>query len=158
MHEPGLHQGIIPLPGIDGGVLRAPSQGLQSTRQVMRMVAHPEGHQNHRTDAQERPPIRLKASLESAVLEDRQHALPLLNVQARGPTGNGTCAQAGHIALMLADALSPCADGHPTDAQSAGDVGVGELSSLEQSAGFQASFFELTTGEVSWTPDHGRSL
>jgi hypothetical protein len=43
------------------------------------MVAHPEGHQNHRTDAQERPPIGVKASLESAVLEDRQHALPLLN-------------------------------------------------------------------------------
>jgi hypothetical protein len=91
MHEPGLHQGIIPLSGIEGGVLRAPSQCLQSTRQVMRMVAHPEGHQNHRTDAQERPPIRLKASLESAALEDRQHARPLRDVQARGPAGNGTC-------------------------------------------------------------------
>jgi hypothetical protein len=122
------------------------------------MVAHPEGHHNHRTDAQERPPIGLKASLESAVLEDRQHALPLLNVQARGPTGNGTGVQAGHVALMLADALSPFADGHPTDAQPAGDVGVGELSGLEQPAGFQASFFELITGEVSWAPDHGRPL
>jgi hypothetical protein len=59
---------------------------------------------------------------------------------------------------VLADALSPCADGHPTDAQSAGDVGVGELASLEKPTGFQASFFTLTTGEVSWTPDHDRSL
>jgi hypothetical protein len=158
MREPGLHQGIIPLPGIDSGVLWAPSQRLQSTGQVVWMVAHPEGHQNHRTDAQERPPICLKASLESAVLEDRQHALPLRDVQARGPAGNGTCVQAGHVALMLADALSPFADGHPTDAQSAGDVGVGELSSLEQPAGFQASFFTLATGEVSWTPDHGCPL
>jgi hypothetical protein len=158
MREPGLHQGIIPLPGIDRGVLRAPSQRLQSTGQVVWMVAHPEGHQNHRTDAQECPPICLKAGLESAGLEDRQHALPLLNVQARGPTGNGTCVQAGHAALMLADALSPFADGHPTDAQSAGDVGVGELSSLEQPAGFQASFFTLTTGEVSRAPEHGRPL
>jgi hypothetical protein len=91
MPEPGLHQGIISLPGIDGGVLRAPSQCLQSTRQVMRMVAHPEGHQNHCMDAQERPPLRLKASLESAVPEDRQSVLPLHNVQAGGPAGNGTC-------------------------------------------------------------------
>ena len=122
------------------------------------MVAHPEGHQHHRTEAQERPPICLKARLESAVLEDRQHALPLLNVQARGPTGNGTCVQAGHVALMLADTLSPLTDGHPTNAQSAGNVGVGQLSGLEQPAGFQASCFTLTTGEVSWAPDHGRPL
>jgi hypothetical protein len=158
MREPGLHQGIVPLPGVDRRVLRAPSQRLQATGQVVWMVMHPEGHQNHRTDAQERPPICLKASLESAVLEDRQHTLPLRNVQSRGPAGNGTCVQAGHVALMLADALSPFADGHPTDAQPAGDVGVGELSGLEQPAGFQASFFELTTGEVSWAPDHGRPL
>jgi hypothetical protein len=59
---------------------------------------------------------------------------------------------------MLAEALSPFADGHPTDAQSAGDVGVGELSSLEQPTGFQASFFPLTTGEVSRAPDHGHPL
>jgi hypothetical protein len=71
MHEPGLHQGSISLPGRDRGVLRAPSQRLQSTRQVMRMVVHPEGHQNHRTEAQERPTVGVKASLEGAVLEDR---------------------------------------------------------------------------------------
>jgi hypothetical protein len=122
------------------------------------MVAHPKGHQHHRTDAQERPPIRLKASLTSAFVADCQHALPRLNVQAGGPAGNGTCAQAGHVALMLAELLSPFASGHPTDAQSAGNVGVGEWSGLEQPAGFQASFFTLTTDEVSWAPDHGHPL
>jgi hypothetical protein len=63
--------------------------------------------------------------------------------------------QAGHVALMLAELLSPCTDGHPTDAQSARNGGMGELSGLEQPAGFQASFFTLTAGEVSWAPDHG---
>ena len=158
MCEPGLHQGFIPFPRIDRWLLRAPSQRLQPTGQVVRMVAHPKGHQNHRTDAQERPPLRVKASFESTFLEDRQHALPLLTAQAGGTAGNRAGVQAGHVALMLAELLSPCADGHPTDAQSAGDVGVGELSGLEQPAGFQASFFTLTTGEVSWAPDHGRRL
>jgi hypothetical protein len=46
---------------------------------------------------------------------------------------------------MLAELLSPFADRHPPDAQSAGNVGVGELSGLEQPASFQASFFTLTT-------------
>jgi hypothetical protein len=59
---------------------------------------------------------------------------------------------------MLPQLLSPLTHGHPTDAQSAGHVGVGELSGLEQPTGFQASFFTLTTGEVSRAPDHGRPL
>jgi hypothetical protein len=114
MREPGLYQGIIPFPSVDGWVLRAPAQRPQSAGQVVGMVAHPKGHQNHRADAQERPPIRVKASLESAFLEDRQHALPLLSVQAGGPAGNGPCVQAGHVALMLTELLSPFADRHPT--------------------------------------------
>jgi hypothetical protein len=122
------------------------------------MVAHPKRHQNHRTDAQERPPIRVKASFQSTVFEDRQHALPLLNTQASGAAGNGACVQAGHVASVLPELLSPLTHGHPTDAQPAGNVGVGELSGLEQSAGFQASFFTLTTGEVSRAPDHGHPV
>jgi hypothetical protein len=122
------------------------------------MIAHPKRHQNHRTDAPERPPIRVKASVQRPSPEDRQHALPLLNTQAGGPAGNGARVQVGHVAMMLAELLSPFADSHPTDAQSAGNVGVGELPGLEQPAGFQASFFTLTPGEVSWAPHHGRLL
>jgi hypothetical protein len=95
MREPGPYQGIIPFPSIDGWLLRAPSQRLQSTGQVVRMGAHPGGHQHDRTDAPEGPPIRLKARLESAFCEDRQHALPLRNAQAGGPAGNGLCVQTG---------------------------------------------------------------
>ena len=158
MREPSPHQGLIPFPSIDRGLLRTPSQRLQPPGQIMSMVAHTKRHQNHRTDAPERPPIRVKTSLESAFVEDRQHALPRLNVQAGGTAGDRPCAQAGHVALMLTELLSPLADSHPTDAQSAGDVGVGELAGQEQPAGFQASCFALTTGEVSWAPDHGRLL
>jgi hypothetical protein len=158
MREPGPHQGIIPFPSIDRWLLRTPSQRPQPPGQIVRMVAHPERHQNHRTDAQERPPIRVKTSLESAFVEDRQHALPRLNAQAGGPAGDRPCVQAGHVALMLAALLSPFADSHPTDAQLAGDVGVGESSGQEEPTGFQASCFALTTGEVSWAPDHGRRL
>jgi hypothetical protein len=122
------------------------------------MVAHPKRHQNHRTDAQERPPLRVKARFQSTFFEDRQHALPLLNTQTGGTAGNGARVQAGHVAMMLAELSSPGADGHPTDAQSAGQVGVGELSGLEQPTGFQASFFTLSTGEVSRAPDHGHPL
>lgn len=158
MRAPRPPQDIIPFPSIDRWLLRAPSQCLQSTGQVVRMVARPKGHQHHRTDAPEGPPIRLKASLESAFFEDRQHALPLLNVQAGGPAGNGMGVQTGYVAVVLPELSSPLAHSHPTDAPSAGNVGVGELSGLEQPTGFQASFFTLTTGEVSWGPDHGYPL
>jgi hypothetical protein len=80
------------------------------------MVAHPEGHQNDRTGAQEGPPIRLKAGLESAFFEDRQHALPLLNAQAGGPAGNGLCVHTAYVAVVLPELSSPLAHSHPTDA------------------------------------------
>jgi hypothetical protein len=122
------------------------------------MVAHPKGHQNYRTDAQERPSIGVKAGLEGPLFEDRQHTLPLLRPQASRAARDGVGVQARHVALVLVQLSSPLADRHPTDAESAGDVGVGQLPSLEQPAGFQAAFFTLTTGEVFWAPDHGRLL
>ncbi len=158
MREPGLHQGIISFPSIDRGLLRTPSQRFQPTGQVVRMVAHPKRHQNHRTDAQERPPIRVKARLQRPFFENRQHALPLLNTQAGGTAGNGARVQAGYVAMMLAELVRPFADGHPTNPQSACNICMGELSGLEQPAGFQASFFPLTTREVSRAPDHSHLL
>ena len=158
MREPSPHQGVIPFPSINRWLLRTPSQRLQPAGQVVRMVAHPKGHQKHRTDAQERPPIRVKASFQSPVFEDRQHALPLLSTQAGWTAGNGARVQAGHVALVLVELLSPLADGHATDAESAGNVGVGQLTSLEQPSSFQAAFFTLCAGEVFWAPDHGHLL
>ncbi len=116
MREPGPHQGIIPFPSIDRWLLRTPSQRPQPPGQIVRMVAHPKRHQNHRTDAQERPPIRVKTSLESAFVEDRQHALPRLNAQAGGPAGNGTGVQTAYVAVVLSELSSPLAHSHPTDA------------------------------------------
>jgi hypothetical protein len=153
-----LHQGLISFPGVDCGLLRAPPPRLQPTGQVVRMVAHPKRHQNQRTDAPERPPIRVTASVQRPAFEDRQHALPLLNTQAGGPAGKGARVQAGHVASMLPQLLSPLTHGRPTDAQSAGNIGVGEWSSLEQPTGFPASFCTLTTGEVGRAPEHGRPL
>jgi hypothetical protein len=158
MREPSLHQGVIPFPSINRWLLRTPSQRLQPSGQVVRMVVHPKGHQNHRTDAQERPSIGVKASLEGPLFENYQHTLPLLNPQAGRAARNGACVQARHVALVLPELSSPLADGHATDAESAGDVGVGQLTSLEQPSSFQAAFFTLCAGEVFWAPDHGRLL
>jgi hypothetical protein len=158
MREPSLHEGIIPFPSIDRGLLRTPSQRLQPSGQVVRMVARTERYKNHRTDAQERPPIGVKASLEGPLFEDRQHALPLPNTQAGRAAGDGACAQAGRVAVVLPELSSPFTDGHATDAESAGDLGVGQLTSVEQSSSFQAAFFTLCAGEVFWAPDHGRLL
>jgi hypothetical protein len=71
MREPSPHQGVIPFPSIDRWLLRTPSQRLQPSGQIVRMVVHTECYQNHRTDAQERPPIGVKASLEGTFFEDR---------------------------------------------------------------------------------------
>jgi hypothetical protein len=158
MHEPSPHQGVIPFPSIDRWLLRTPSQRLQPSGQVVRMVMHTERDQNHRTDAQERPSIGVKARPEGTLFEDRQHTLPLLKPQASRAARNGVGAQASHVALVLSELSSPLADGHTTDAESAGDFGVGQLTSLEQPSSFQATFFTLCAGEVCWAPDHGRLL
>jgi hypothetical protein len=158
MREPGPHQGFIPFPGIQGWLLRTPAEGFQPAGQVVRMVAPAKRHQNHRTDAQERPPIGVKAGLEGALLEDRQHALPPLSAQAGWAARHRACVPAGQIALAWVELSSPLADGHPTDTQSAGHVSLGELTGLEQPSSFQASFFTWATGERSWAPHHGRPL
>jgi hypothetical protein len=124
----------------------------------MGVIAHATCDQDHRADALERPPLCLKARVQGSLLEDRQYTRPRRWAQAGGPAGKGTGAPARHIALMLVELLSPCADSHPTNAQSAGHVGVGEWSGLEPPAGFQTSCFTLTTGEVLWAPHHGRLL
>jgi hypothetical protein len=64
-------------------------------------------------DMQERPPIRVKDSFQTTVFEDGQHALPLLNTQESGTAGNGARVQAGHIAPVLPELLSPLTHGHP---------------------------------------------
>ena len=158
MCEPGLHQSVISFPSIDRGLLRTPAQRLQPTGQVVRMVAQPKRHQNQGTDAPERPPIRVEAGFQRPFFEDRQHALPLLRTQAGWASRDRACLQAGHIALVLVELLSPLADGHATDAESAGNFGVGQLTSLEQPSSFQAAFFTLCAGEVFWAPDHGHLL
>ena len=122
------------------------------------MVMHTEHDQNHRTDTPERPSIGVKAGLEGSLFEDRQHPLPLLRPQASRAARDGVGVQAGHVTLVLAQLSSPLADGHTTDAESAGDVGVGQLTSLEQPSSFQAAFFTLRASEVFWAPDHGRLL
>jgi len=131
MREPRLHQGFISFPGIQGWLLRTPAEGFQSASQVVRVVAHAECHQDHRTDAQERPPIGVKARLEGALWEDHQHALPLPNAQTDRAARNRACVQAGHVALVSVEWSSPLADGHPTHTQSTGHVSVGELTSPE---------------------------
>jgi hypothetical protein len=158
MREPSPHQGIIPFPSIDRWLLRTPSQRRQPSGQVVRMVVHTERDQNHRTDAQERPSICVKASLEGTFFEDRQHTVPLLNPQVGRAARNGARVQASHVALVLPELSSPLADGHAADAESVGDFGVGQLTSLEQPSSFQAAFFTLCAGEVFWAPDHGRLL
>ena len=132
MREPGLRQSAISFPSIDGWLLPTPAQRLQSTGQVVRMVAHSKRHQNHRADAQERPSIRVKAGFQRPFFEDREHALPLLSTQAGRATRNRARLQTGHIALVLAELSSPLADGHPTNPHSAGDSCMGELPGVEQ--------------------------
>jgi hypothetical protein len=122
------------------------------------MVVHTERDQNHRTDAQERPSIGVNASLEGTLYEDSQHTLPLLTPQAGRAARNGVGVQARHVAMVPPELSSPRADGHTTDAESAGDVGVGQLPSLDQPSSFQAAFFTLCAGEVFWAPDQGRLL
>ena len=122
------------------------------------MVAHAKRHQNHGTDTPERPAIGVKARLEGSLLEDRQHALPLLNAQAGRAPRNRAFLQAGHITLVLVELSSPFADRHPADTQAAGNGSIGELTGLEQPSSFQTSFLTLATGELSWAPYHGHPV
>ena len=100
----------------------------------------------------------VKTRLEDPLLEDRQHTLPLRCAQAGGTAGNRTCVQAGHVASMLPELLSPLTHGHPTDAHAAGNFCLRQGARLQQSASFQTAFGTLTAGKMLRSPDHGRLL
>jgi hypothetical protein len=67
----------------------------------------------------------------------------------------GPLAEASKAAINVG---AEVVDGHPTDAQSVGHVCVGQQTGLAQPSSLSASSFTLTTGGVTWAPDHGRLL
>jgi hypothetical protein len=152
MCEPGLDQAVITFPGLHYRVLRTPAEGCESASQIMGMVLDTTFDKNHGADPAERPPIRVKAGFESTVFEDRQHALPLLCRQAWRTSRHWFALQTPKIPLAVAELLGPCTDSRTTDAHLARDGRVRKVASLQQSTGFQAAFFKLRTGELSWSP------
>jgi hypothetical protein len=63
--------------------------------------------------------------------------------------------QTPKITLAVKELLSPYTDSCTTDAHPVRDGRVGKVASLQQSTGFQAAFFKLHMGELSWSLYHG---
>ena len=158
MGEPGLHQGLIPFPRLDGWRLWTPPEGLQPTGQIMGMVVDATLHHNQRTDPLECPALCLKTRLERSLSEPLQYVLPLGCGQSWRTARHWAALQAGEIIWVLPEVFRPMADRHPTDAHPAGDLRLGQLACLEQPGSFQPTFFTLSTGKGSWSPDHRRLL
>jgi hypothetical protein len=154
MCEPGLDQAVITFPGIHCRVLRTPAECFESASQIMGMVLDAKFDQNQGADPAERPPIRVKAGLQCASTQDLQQQLPLLCRQAWRTSRHWSVLQTPKITLAVAELLGPCTDSRTTDAHLARDGRAGKVASLQQSTGFQAAFFKLRTGELSWSPYH----
>jgi hypothetical protein len=154
MHQPSLHQGVITLPRIDRRVLRTPAERFESVRKIMRVVCDPILHKNHRANATERPTIRVKAGLQSASTQHPQQLLPLLGGEARRAPRDAMLVQTAKVALVSPQLLSPSADSCAADPHLARNGRLREVASLPQPTSFQATFFKLRTGKLSWFPSH----
>lgn len=121
----------------------------------MRMVRDTKFNTNHRANAAERPPIRVKAGLQSASTQHPQQVRPLLWGEARRAPRYAVLVQIAKVALAMSHLLSPSADSGAADAHLARNGRLGEVASVQQPTGLQAAFFKLRTGKLSWFPSHG---
>ena len=83
MHEPGLDQRIIALPGIDCRLLWTPAERLQPAGQRVGMRVDVKLHQHEGANPLQRPAIRFEAGLQGPLGEQLQQALPLSRAQSR---------------------------------------------------------------------------
>src|SRR3712207_4008290 len=158
MGKPGPHQRLITFPCIGSWRLWTPPEGLQPTGQIVGMIVDAKLHHNQRADPLQCPALCLKTSLQRSLSEPLQYVLPLGSRQSRWTARHRAAPQAGGIMSVLPEVLRPFTDRHPADAHTAGDLRLGQLAGLQQPGSFQATFFTLGTGKVSWLPDHRRQL
>jgi hypothetical protein len=158
MGQPGWDQGVITFPGIDRWVLRAPAEGFESAGQIMGMVPHTKFDQDQGANPAERPTLRLKACLQCAPAQHLPQALPLVCGQAGRTSRHRSVLQTPKITPAVPKWLGPGTDSRAAHAELACDGRVGQLTSLQQPTSLQAAFFQLRTGEMSWSPDHGHAL
>lgn len=154
MGEPALHQCLITFSRIDRGLLWAPPEGPQPAGQVMSMVVDAKLYHKQRTDPLQGPALCLKTRPQCSLGKPLQYVSPLGGGQSWWTARRRAALQAGQIIVVLPELRRPFADGHPTDAHTAGDLRLGQLPSLQQSGRLQAAFFTLGTGEVLWSPYH----
>jgi hypothetical protein len=124
----------------------------------MGMVVDATLHHNQRADPLQCPALCLKTSPQRSLGEPLPYVLPLNRGQPWRTARHRAALQAREIVVVLPEVLRPLADRHPTDAQSAGDLRLGQLAGLQQPGSCQAAFFTLATGKGLWSPDHRRSL
>lgn len=153
-----MDQRIVPFSAIDSRLLGTPAEDSQPASQIMGMIINAKLHENQGPDAAQRPAIRVKSGLQSALSEQVQDILPLLPAQAWRPAWERSVLQTPPIPLMILEMLSPFADSHTADAQLARDFCLGQAAGLQQPPSFQATFFALTASEVLWWPYHGRPV
>jgi hypothetical protein len=155
MRQPALDQGLITLPSVDRRVLRTPAERFESVREIMRMVRDTKFNKNHGANAAERPTICVKAGLQRASTQHSQQLLPLLWGETGRAPRYAVLFQTAKVALALPQLLRPSADCRAAAPHLARNSRLGEVASLQQSTGFQAAFFKLRTGKLSWFPSHG---
>jgi hypothetical protein len=124
----------------------------------MGMILDTKFDQNQGTNPAERPPIGVKAGLEGSSLEDLQQVLPLAHGQARRTSRRWSVPQTLKVALASPQLRGPFADRRAADAHLARDGRVGKVASLQQPPRRQTAFFQLCTGEMSWSPSHEHLL
>jgi hypothetical protein len=124
----------------------------------MAMVVHTKVHQNHCANATKRPALCLKARFQGTLAEQVEHVLPWFGGQPWRLPQLWAVFQTHHVVMVLSELPGPLTNGHPTDTHLASNLRLGELTGLQQASTFQAAFFKLAAGEMSWSPYHGGQL
>ncbi len=158
MGEPSLDQGVIPFPRVDCRVLRTPAERFESARQRVGMGLDATFDQHQGANATERPPSRVKASLQGSPTQHLQEMWPRVCGQAGRTPRHRFALQTPKIPRTLPELLSPLTDSRTTDAHLACDGRLGKVASLQQSPGRQAAFLKWRASEMSWSPYHRHLL
>ena len=154
LRQPGLDQGLITLPRVDGRGLRTPAERVEPRREIMRMGRDTTCHQHDGANPAERPPLRVKAGLPCASPQHVPQVRPRLWGEPGRASRDAALAQTAKVALVFSPSRRPAADRGATDAHLARNSRVGEVAGLSQSTSFQTAFFTWRTGELPWSPSH----
>jgi len=104
------------------------------------------------------PTLHLKTCLQGSPAQYLQQVLPSVGGQARRTSQHWSVLQTSEITPAVPELLGPSTHSRATDTDLSRNGRLGQMASLQLPTSVQTAFFQLRTGEMSWSPDHRHAL